>query len=263
MDIINRLDKIDEKIRKKDFMENKGPDNEVGYYVFDYDAEDELVVRNYLEKYIKNFNDQMNHIFIKAFDLYDIFIDYIEEEGFLDTIYEMGRRDEISNAILDQDGGYAYLVWGQEVESVGHMTEVHEKEYEKWLKDDLIYSTKSLEDAAKHYKIDEKSFMTTIDNFNKAVEAGEDKDFNKGGNMVAIKEGDFYIQKVVPSTHHTMGGITINEDAQVLDAKGEVIPNLYAAGEVVGGIHGTNRLGGNAITDIVVFGRIAGQNIVK
>ena len=178
-------------------------------------------------------------------------------------VNEMGRRDEISNAILDQEGSYAYLVWGQEVESVGHMTEVHEKEYEKWLKDDLIYSTESLEDAAKHYNIDEKSFMNTIDSFNKAVEEGKDEAFNKGGNMVAIKEGNFYIQKVVPSTHHTMGGITINEDAQVLDAKGEIIPNLYAAGEVVGGIHGTNRLGGNAITDIVVFGRIAGQNIVK
>ena len=93
MEIIDRLDKIDEKIRKKDFMENKGLGNEVGYYVFDYDAEDELIVRNYLDKYIKNFNDQMHDISIKSFDLYDIFIDYIDNEGFLETIYEMEEED--------------------------------------------------------------------------------------------------------------------------------------------------------------------------
>lgn len=76
-------------------------------------------------------------------------------------------------------------------------------------------------------------------------------------------QGPFYIQKVAPATHHTMGGVKINEKAQVINKKGEVIPHLYAAGEVTGGIHGTNRLGGNAITDIVVFGRIAGENAAK
>ena len=60
-----------------------------------------------------------------------------------------------------------------------------------------------------------------------------------------------------------MGGIDINTQAEVLNKEGKVIENLYAAGEVVGDIHGTNRLGGNAITDIIVFGRIAGQNVVK
>lgn len=63
--------------------------------------------------------------------------------------------------------------------------------------------------------------------------------------------------------HHTMGGIRINTQAQVLDESGEVIPGLYAAGEVTGGIHGNNRLGGNAYSDIMTFGRIAGLNAAE
>ena len=73
-------------------------------------------------------------------------------------------------------------------------------------------------------------------------------------------EGPFYIQKAVPSIHHTMGGIVVDTDSHVIDTNGNIIKGLYAAGEVTGGIYGSNRLGGNAIADIVVFGRNAGQN---
>ena len=54
-----------------------------------------------------------------------------------------------------------------------------------------------------------------------------------------------------------------NERTQVIDRNGRVIPGLFAAGEVTGGIHGTNRLGGNALTDVIVFGRIAGKNVAE
>ena len=77
-----------------------------------------------------------------------------------------------------------------------------------------------------------------------------------------MTEGPWYAAKKVPTVHHTMGGLRINERAQVLNNKGEVIPGLYAAGEVTGGIHGSNRLGGNAIADVMVFGRTAGTNAV-
>lgn len=63
--------------------------------------------------------------------------------------------------------------------------------------------------------------------------------------------------------HHTMGGIKINTNAQMVGTDGKVIPGLYAAGEVTGGIHGLNRLGGNAIADVMTFGRTAGTNVVK
>ena len=78
-----------------------------------------------------------------------------------------------------------------------------------------------------------------------------------------LEKGPYYAVKYRPHFHYTMGGVEINEKAQVLDKNGDIIPGLYAAGEVTGGVHGSNRLGGNATTDIIVFGRIAGQNIMK
>ena len=183
-----------------------------------------------------------------------------EGQRFID---EMGRRDVISNAILDQPEGFAYLVWGQEVETVGNMTQLHTQEFSQWQKDDLLYVADSIEDAAEHYGIDPAALRATVDAYNASIADGVDEDFNRGGTLRTLSEGPFYIQKVVPSAHHTMGGLTINTDAQVLDTEGNPIEGLYAAGEVTGGIHGTNRLGGNAITDLVVFGRIAARNAVK
>ena len=92
---------------------------------------------------------------------------------------------------------------------------------------------------------------------------GVDEEFNRTGAVRPAATGPFYIQKVVPSSHHTMGGVKINTNAQVIDVNGEVIEGLFAAGEITGDLHGTNRLGGNAITDCVVFGRIAGANAAK
>ena len=89
----------------------------------------------------------------------------------------------------------------------------------------------------------------------------DDKDFHHRGGLVSLEEGPYYIQKAVPSVHHTMGGLVINEKAEVLNDKGEAIPGLYAAGELTGVIQGKNRLGGNAITDIITFGRIAGKEV--
>lgn len=130
-------------------------------------------------------------------------------------------------------------------------------------KDGVIFKADTIEEAAEHYGISPEVLKATVEKFNGFVAEGKDGDFNKGGTLRTINEGPFYIQKVTPSTHHTMGGIDINTQAEVLNKEGKVIENLYAAGEVVGDIHGTNRLGGNAITDIIVFGRIAGQNVVK
>ena len=69
--------------------------------------------------------------------------------------------------------------------------------------------------------------------------------------------------KVTAGVHHTMGGLTINTNTEVLDTNGNVIPGLFAAGEVTGGVHAENRLGGNAVADFTVFGRIAGAAASK
>ena len=94
-------------------------------------------------------------------------------------------------------------------------------------------------------------------------EAGEDADFNYRSTMNTFETAPYYLQRVVPSVHHTMGGVHITTDAQVVKADGDTFPNLFAAGEVTGGIHGTNRLGSDAIADLAVFGRIAGASAAQ
>ena len=78
-----------------------------------------------------------------------------------------------------------------------------------------------------------------------------------------LTKAPYYAVKVAPGVHHTMGGVEINTSAQVISTQGEAIPGLFAAGEITGGVHGGNRIGGNAVADIVVFGRIAGNSAVE
>ena len=78
-----------------------------------------------------------------------------------------------------------------------------------------------------------------------------------------LEETDLIVRLMAPSTHHTMGGIVVDTQRHVLNADGEIIPGLYAAGEVTGGIHGGNRLGGNAIVEIFVSGRTAAQAVTE
>ena len=94
---------------------------------------------------------------------------------------------------------------------------------------------------------------------------GKDPDFGRQFTkvMIPLTEGPFYAIAQWPAVHHTMGGLRIDKDAQVIDIWGNPIPRLYAAGEVTGGIHGSNRLGGNATPDCIVFGRVAGTNASK
>lgn len=88
--------------------------------------------------------------------------------------------------------------------------------------------------------------------------------FNKRGKLTPFEaKGPFYIMKAVPAVHHTMWGLKIDENARVINTQGEVIKGLYGAGEVTGDIHGTNRLGSDAIADITVFGRIAGKTVMS
>lgn len=174
---------------------------------------------------------------------------------------EGGRRDVISQAILAQTGKCAYLVWGSEIESVGNMTQIHSKEFEQMKEMKLIVQADSLEDAAKEAGLDVQAFLAEIAEYNSFVDGKKDPKYQKTGAFRKIENAPFYIQTVTPSTHHTMGGVAIDESTRVQSEAGGTIGNLCAAGEVVGGIHGTNRLGGNAITDVVVFGRIAGKTV--
>jgi fumarate reductase flavoprotein subunit len=104
----------------------------------------------------------------------------------------------------------------------------------------------------------------TLASWNEAVAAKKDAAFNRATGMEKdLSQAPFYAIKIAPGVHHTMGGVKINTNAQVLSASGAPIEGLFAAGEVTGGIHGNNRIGGNAVADIVIFGRIAGNSAVQ
>ncbi|WP_339264970.1 flavocytochrome c [Paenibacillus sp. FSL W8-0187] len=178
-------------------------------------------------------------------------------------VEELERRDVISKAILAQEGRYAYQFWNQEIADIGKTIEVHQDEYDQLVREGMLYKADTIEDAANFFKVNVETLKETISKVNEYAKTGKDLDYNHRGGLVSLEKGPYYIQKAVPSVHHTMGGLVIDTKARVLSTEGKVIPGLYAAGEVTGVVHGANRLGGNAISDIVTYGRIAGQEVAK
>ena len=128
---------------------------------------------------------------------------------------------------------------------------------------EYIYVGDTLEELCDKINIDVDVLKASIDDFNRCVDGEKEDDFGRTLYSTKFTKGPYVATPRKVSVHHTMGGLRINEKAQVLDKNGEVIKGLYAAGEVTGGIHGGNRLGGNAVVDISVFGTIAGENISK
>lgn len=180
-------------------------------------------------------------------------------DGLTASIEELDRRDVISKAILAQPGAYAWVLWNDKIGSVSNTVKEHANEYDVFTKQGIMKTCDDLKCIAEFTKIPYDSLKGTIDRVDSMTGKGNDKDFHHRAGLVDMSQGKYYVIKAVPSVHHTMGGVRINEKAQALDAKGKVIPGLWAAGEVTGVTHGTNRLGGNAYADIIVFGRIAGK----
>ena len=174
-------------------------------------------------------------------------------------VEELDRRDVLSHAILKQPGGYCWVLWNDNIGKISNTVKTHTNEYEAFTKQGIMKTCEDLKCIADFTKMPYDQLVKTIDRVNTMTGKGNDKDFNHRSGLMDMSQGKYYVIKAVPSTHHTMGGIRINEKAQSLTADGKVIPGLWAAGEVTGVTHGTNRLGGNAYTDIIVFGRIAGQ----
>lgn len=170
---------------------------------------------------------------------------------------DMSTRDAVSNAELEQPGAYAYIIFDQRI--VDDL-----KSCQKYISNGLTVSSDSYEGLAKEMGLTgdaAANFVETMNTWNASVAAGEDAEFGRSNGMDGdLSTAPYYAIKIAPGIHHTMGGLKINTDAQVLDTNGSVIPGLYAAGETTGGVHGGNRIGGNAVCDFVVFGRIAGSN---
>ena len=164
---------------------------------------------------------------------------------------EVGTRDVVSAAENSQEGGYAWLIVDQKMADASAVIQGYiDKGYAE--------KGETYEELAKAMEMDEKTFASTMDEWNKYVESKKDEKFNRTTFADKLDTAPYYAIKVQPGVHHTMGGLVIDTNTEVLDTDNNVIAGLYAAGEVTGGVHGANRLGGNAVADFVVFGRIAG-----
>lgn len=171
---------------------------------------------------------------------------------------ETGTRDAVSAAEVSQTGGNVWLIANEEMYEGSAVIK-------KLDKSGYLVKGDTLEDLAAAMEFDSAATAALIETVNKwstYVASGSDPDFSRdiGTPLTDLSSGPYYAVNVGPGIHHCMGGVKINTDAQVISTDGTPIPGLYAAGEVTGGIHGANRLGGNAVADIVVFGRIAGEN---
>lgn len=179
-------------------------------------------------------------------------------------VEELERRDVISMAIKNQTGNAAYQFCDEAQVKLSGVAEHHADEMNYLFNNKLLVKANTIKEAADFFGIDAAELEKTVEKYNQYAKDGKDLEFNKRGKLTPFEaKGPFYIMKAVPAVHHTMGGVKIDENARVINTKGEIIKGLYGAGEVTGDIHGTNRLGSDAIADITVFGRIAGQNVVK
>lgn len=178
-------------------------------------------------------------------------------------VEELDTRRAISMAIKDQTDHVGYLLWDETSnETTGTMAS-NPQEAESLYERGLMVKADTIEELAEHFEIDKDALIETVNKFNENSAKEEDPDFNLRMLGWQVKDAPFYMMKAGPAVHHTMGGLKIDPEAQVINTDGEWIDGLYAAGEVTGGIHGSNRLGSVAMADITVFGRIAGQNAAE
>ena len=176
-----------------------------------------------------------------------------EGKRFID---EVGTRDVVSAAEIAQTGSYSWLVVDQAMVDASSVIQ-------GYIKKGYTVTGQTYEELAKAMGVDEAAFAETMKTWNGYVAAKNDPDFGRTSFAKALDTAPYYAIKVTAGVHHTMGGLKINTNTEVLKADGSVIPGLFAAGEVTGGVHGANRLGGNAVADFTVFGRIAGAAASK
>lgn len=175
-------------------------------------------------------------------------------------VEEMERRDVISNAIKVQTDGIGYMIFNQEGLDHTDIATVNAAEFDGLMGRNLMTKGETIAEACEPFGIDAAELEKTVEKWNGYCKDGKDPDFNYRAKLNPIEGGPYYILAYKPSVHYTMGGLHINPDAQVLDTAGVVIPGLFAAGEQAGHKMGTNRLGSCSITDVIVFGRVAGTN---
>ena len=173
-----------------------------------------------------------------------------EGERFYD---EVSTRDKVSAAEFEQTGGYAWLIVDSRMSDASNVIQ-------GYINKGYAETGDSYEALADAIGAPADVLKATMEKWNSCVDAKEDPDFGRVSFANPLDQAPYYAIKVQPGIHHTMGGIKIDDMARVIDTEGNVIQGLFAAGEVTGGVHGNNRLGGNAVADFTIFGRIAGSS---
>ena len=166
---------------------------------------------------------------------------------------EVSTRDKVSAAEIEQTDSFAWLIMDAKMAENSNVIQ-------GYIRKGYTVQGDTYEALAEAMGVPADTFRSTMELWNGFASQKSDPIFNRTSFAAPLDMAPFYAVKVTPGIHHTMGGLKINEDAEVIDTSGNVIPGLYAAGEVTGGVHGGNRLGGNAVADFVVFGCIAGTN---
>lgn len=178
-------------------------------------------------------------------------------------VSEQGRRDVLCNAILAQPDSVMFAIFDSKtINDEFKSNQDGSQDYVQLAKEGKCGYGETLEELAESVGVDPEGLVKSVEEFNAIVRGEAEDPFGRELFYEEISDGPFYASIRTARTHHTMGGLEINTRAQVIDKEGNPIAGLYAAGEVTGGIHGSNRIGGNALTDCVVFGRIAGDSIL-
>ena len=169
---------------------------------------------------------------------------------------ELLTRDVVSANELKQPGGIAYLVIDNSIYSKNKMAQNYTAEK-------LMTKCDTIADVAKLIGVDPKVVQASFDQYHKAFDNKKDDLFGRPEMLIRMDQAPYFVAEVTPGIHHTMGGVKIDPQAEVLTPEKKPIPGLFAAGEVTGGVHGGNRIGGNAVADIITFGRISANSALK
>ena len=171
-------------------------------------------------------------------------------------VNELATRKRVTAAITALNENGAYLIFDQTVRQRVKAIEFYDKV-------GLVVTGASLAELATKLALPKENLSQTLSNWNQAVATRTDCQFGRKTGLVTLNQAPYYAIHIAPGIHYTMGGLHINAKTQVLDEDGQVISGLYAAGEVAGGLHGNNRIGGNSIAETVVFGLQAGKQAAK
>jgi fumarate reductase flavoprotein subunit len=171
-------------------------------------------------------------------------------------VNELTTRDKASEAVLKQTGGSAFMIFDEGVRR-------SLKQIDGYFALGLVKEGATPLELGKALGMPGEALAQTIEAYNNAVDTKNDAEFKRPDMPRALRTPDYYAIEVKPGIHYTMGGLKIDAATRVIGANGKPMPGFFAAGEVTGGVHGANRLGGNSICETITFGRIAGENAAK